>query len=308
MNATNSMPPDRGHLSTEQRHEGSQDLDALDTLACVKLMVEDHGRVQEALDAASRGLAAFIDALVEKMRDGGRLIYLGAGTSGRLGVLDASECPPTFQSDPGQIVGLIAGGDSALRKSSESMEDDPEGANEELDSLEVGSKDTVLGIAAGGTTPYVLGGIKIAKTRGAMTGLLTCAPQASPPEACDHLLLLDTGPELLTGSTRLKAGSATKLALNIITTTTFTRLGKVYGNLMVDLRATNDKLSDRAIRIFIELFPETTREESHEWLAQAHGALKLALVMKKLGVDRNEAERRLQNNHGQLRSILGANS
>ncbi len=279
------------------------DLDMLDTAGCVRLLVEDHLAVPAAVAAAVPELTDFIDALVERVRAGGRLIYVGAGTSGRLGVLDAAECPPTFQSDPDQVLGLIAGGDAALRRSSEAMEDDPRGAAPALQQLALGTLDTVVAIAAGGTTPFVLGAVDLADQAGAMTALLTCVRPAAAP-ACDHLIVLDTGPELLTGSTRLKAGSATKLALNIISTTLFVRLGKVYSNLMVDMRATNSKLADRAIRILCELNPELTREAASGVLHDAGGELKAAIVMARLGVDFTAARAKLAEHGERLRPIL----
>lgn len=298
------LPPDRGHIATEQRDERAAELDQLAIERCVDLMIDDHRAVPDAVHAARAVLAAFIDALVPKLRAGGRLIYVGAGTSGRLGVLDASECPPTFQSDPSQIVGVIAGGDSALRRSSEAMEDDPNGSAAELDRLSVDPADTVLGIAAGGTTPYVLGAIRLASARGAMTGLLTCVRPEQAPDGCDHLIVLDTGPEVLTGSTRLKAGSATKLALNIVTTTAFVQLGKVYSNLMVDIRATNDKLHDRALRVLIALCPELTRRNAAALLDRADGELKTAIVMQRMGLEADAARARLEQCAGYLRRTL----
>ncbi len=280
------------------------DLDTLDTADCVQLLIDDHQAVPAALAGAVPALTGFIDALVERVRAGGRLIYVGAGTSGRLGVLDAAECPPTFQSDPDQVLGVIAGGDAALRRSSEAREDDPQGARPDSRELGVGGRDTLVAIAAGGTTPFVLGAVDLARQAGAMTALLTCAPPAQAP-ACDHLIVLDTGPELLTGSTRLKAGSATKLALNIISTTLFVRLGKVYSNLMVDLRATNTKLADRAIRILCELKPELTREAASGVLHDADGELKAAIVMTRLGVDLAAARAKLAEHGERLRPILG---
>ncbi|MCP3902118.1 MAG: N-acetylmuramic acid 6-phosphate etherase [Planctomycetes bacterium] len=299
-----SLPPNRGHVPTEQRHEASGDLDALGTPDAIALMVEDHRRVADALDEARGVLARFIDDLVDRMRAGGRLVYVGAGTSGRLGVLDAAECPPTFRSEPGRVVGIIAGGDRSLRVSSEGREDERDGAAAALAELELTNRDTVLGIAAGGTTPYVLGALPIARGAGAMTGLLTCATPDPAPEACDHLILLDTGPELLTGSTRLKGGSVTKLALNVITTVAFTRLGKVYGNLMVDVRATNDKLRDRAIRILGELCPGTGRAEAAACIERAGGDLKTAVVMRTLDLDCPGAKALLQRHDGRLRDAL----
>jgi N-acetylmuramic acid 6-phosphate etherase len=305
MATASSLPPDRGHVRTEHRHERSTELDELDTRSFVELMAEDHRAVTAAVLNAADSLAGFIDVLVRRIRTGGRLVYIGAGTSGRLGVLDASECPPTFQSDPSQVVGLIAGGDASLRRSSEGKEDDPNGAMEDLSRLALTGNDSVLGIAAGGTTPYVLGAIRSAKAMHAITGLLTCAPQRTGVIDCDHLIVLDTGPELLTGSTRLKGGSATKLALNIISTGVFIGLGKVYSNLMVDLRATNNKLADRAIRILIELCSELSREEAAALLTEAGGSLKAAIVMQRLDVDAPMAIRMLEGQQGRLRSVLG---
>jgi N-acetylmuramic acid 6-phosphate etherase len=299
-----TLPPDRGHITTEQRHDRSRDLDALDIGACVELIVEDHRAVPDAVARAGEALAAFIAQLVHRMRAGGRLIYAGAGTSGRLGVLDASECPPTFQSAAEQVIGVIAGGDAALRRSSEAREDDPRGAAEALRDLRVSDRDAVAGIAAGGTTPYVLGAVELAKAAGALTALLTCVRPQRPPAGCDHLIVLDTGPELLTGSTRLKAGSATKLALNVISTTAFVQLGKVYSNLMVDLKATNAKLTDRAIRLLVELCPPLTREQASALLDRADRSVKTAVVMQRLGVDAPTARRRLEAHDGRLRPIL----
>jgi N-acetylmuramic acid 6-phosphate etherase len=255
------LPPDRSHVDTERPRAGGPALDALDT---------------ESLEAAAAPLAALVDAVVEALRGGGRLVYLGAGTSGRLGVLDASECPPTFHSDPGQVIGLIAGGDSALRRSSEGAEDDPSGAEAELDRLAIGPNDVVVGIAAGGTTPWPLGGISAAKRRGATTAFLSCARRDRPPD-CDHLIVLDTGPEPLTGSTRLGAGTATKISLNALTTAVFTRLGKVRGSRMIDLRATNDKLRDRCLRILCELFPDLDRADADRCLQAAGDHLRAAV-------------------------------
>jgi N-acetylmuramic acid 6-phosphate etherase len=299
------LPPDRGHITTEHRHDRSRELDALDTAECVRLIVEDHRAVADAVASASGDLAAFIDRLVGRLRAGGRLIHVGAGTSGRLGVLDAAECPPTFQSRPEQVIGVIAGGDAALRRSSETREDEPHGAAEALEGLGLTADDTVVGIAAGGTTPYVLGAVELAGAAGALTALLTCVRPDRAPTGCDHLIVLDTGPELLTGSTRLKAGSATKLALNIISTTVFVQLGKVYSNLMVDLKATNAKLTDRAIRVLIELCPELSRQQAGALLDRADRSVKTAIVMQRLGADPPTARRLLDEHHGMLRPILG---
>jgi N-acetylmuramic acid 6-phosphate etherase len=267
------LPPDRSDVATEGLHPAAFDLGSASVEASIDLVVEDHGAVLDALRTARTPLARLIDSVVDALQRGGRLVYVGAGTSGRLGVLDASECPPTFNSDPSEVIGLIAGGDAALRRSSEGREDEPDGAHTALEELELGPDDILVGIAAGGTTPYVLGAIREAARRGASTGFISCSPRDCP-EGCRHLVVLDTGPELLAGSTRLKAGSVTKLALNTITTVAFARLGKVRGNLMIDVRATNDKLHDRAIRILMHLFPELERAEAARELALDHGVLR----------------------------------
>ena len=296
-------PPDRSHLLTEQRNPRSMDLDTLSVRACVELMHAEDRVAVDAVALASEAIASFIESAESRMREGGRLIYLGAGTSGRLGVLGASECPPTFQTDPGLIVGLIAGGDPALRTSSESKEDEHNGAVPELDALKVGSRDTVLGIAAGGTTPWVLGGLEHAHGSGALTGLLACA-EIDRQAWIDHPIVVRTGPEIVTGSTRMKAGTATKLVLNMITTCAMVRLGKVHGNLMVDLRATNDKLRDRGARIITELLG-VERGEALELLERAHGEVKRALVMHARGVGFEEAGDLIEAHGGVLRPIIG---
>lgn len=279
-------------------------MDRLSAGEIIELLVEDHAVVVRAVREAGPALGVLVDAMVPRVRQGGRVIYVGAGTSGRLGVLDASECPPTFQSDPGMVVGIIAGGDASLRRSSEGREDEPDGAAPEFERLGVGAQDTVVGIAAGGTTPYVLGALQLARARGALTAFIVCTPNVSADTA-DHLIVLDTGPEVLTGSTRLKAGSATKLALNSITTALFTRLGTVYGNLMVDLAATNDKLVDRAIRTLRLFDPNLQREDALRLLEAAGRRVKTAIVMHKLRVSREEAEARLASASGWLRAVIG---
>lgn len=297
------LPPDRSHVRTEHRHPRSGDMDLLSPTEIVELIVEDHSAVVRAVREAGPAIGELIEGLVARAEKGGRLVYVGAGTSGRLGVLDASECPPTFQSDPAQVIGLIAGGDPALRRSSEGREDEENGAEPEFDRLAIGALDTVVGIAAGGTTPYVLGALALAKKRGATTAFIACSPNA-PSDCCDHLIVLDTGPEVLTGSTRLKAGSATKLALNCITTALFTRMGTVYGNLMVNLAATNDKLVDRAIRTLRQVDANLDRETAHALVRESNGRVKVAIVMRKLGVGREEAEQRLAAANGRLREVL----
>jgi N-acetylmuramic acid 6-phosphate etherase len=269
---------------------------------CVDLIQREDHEVHAAVERATRTIVAFIEAAEQGFIAGGRLVYLGAGTSGRLGVLDASEAPPTFNVEPDRVIGIIAGGDTSLRKSSEGREDDPEGAWVELAALELTKLDTVVGIAAGGTTPYVLGGVRIAKELGAgVTAILSCSPIAKPAGA-DHLIVADTGPEIVTGSTRMKAGTATKLVLNTISTTLMVRSGKVYENLMVDVRATNEKLRDRAARVISTLTGES-RAAAFVALEAAGGSVKVAIVMRRFTIGREEAERRLAAVRGRLREL-----
>lgn len=296
--------PDRGHILTEQRNPRTMSLDRMSIEECLAAINAEDALVAPAVARALPQIASFVRLADRALRAGGRLIYIGAGTSGRLGVLDASEMPPTFQTDPRTIVGIIAGGDGALRKSSEGMEDDPRGAHAELETLRVGANDVLLGIASGGTTPYALGAIDFAKSTGATTGLLTCSPVPKPASA-DVLILIDTGPEVVTGSTRMKAGTATKMALNAISTTLMVAQGKTYENLMVDLRATNAKLRDRAARIVAALTGDS-REDAIALLDRAGGSVKTAVVMRRRGVDRLHAEAVLRNGAGSLRAALEA--
>lgn len=297
------QPSDRAHISTEQRNPRTLHLHTTTVRECVDVIRAEDAAVLGALEAAAPALTAFIEALVPRFAKSGRLVYAGAGTSGRLGVLDAAEAPPTFQVEHGRIVGLIAGGDPALRESSEGLEDDPEGAAAALLALGLTGDDTVLGIAAGATTPYARGALSIAKrlAPGCLTGFLTCSACEKPADA-DHLIVLPTGPEVLTGSTRMKAGTATKLALNTISTTLMVQTGRVYENLMVDVRASNDKLRDRAARIVSEL-TGFSRDEAFVLLdragsgtdAKAGGAsVKVAVVMHRLGLGAAEARERLR--------------
>lgn len=302
----------RGHLSTEQRCERSADLDALSIEETLALINAEDATVVAAVARAMPVIANVTRAAIAALSQGGRLIYLGAGTSGRLGVLDASECPPTFHSDPAQVIGIIAGGDAALRTSSEGKEDDPNGSEAELQRLDVNARDLLVGIAAGGTTPYVLGALTLAKRRGAATAFITCVSVAALRQRtgfravdADSVVELLTGPEVVTGSTRMKAGTATKLALNMITTTAMSQLGKTWGNLMVDLRASNAKLRDRALRMVVDQ-NDLTRDEAERLLDEAGGRVKVALVMARRHVDADEAQRRLDAVGGHLRALLGS--
>jgi len=278
-------------------------LDGCSTIESLRIINQEDQSIAIAIEHQIQHIARFTDLVIDGLRARGRLIYLGAGTSGRLGVLDASECPPTFQSPPDQVIGLIAGGDSALRTSSEHKEDDFDGAKIALDEIGIREHDVVLGIAAGGTTPYALGGIQYAKSQGAVTGFLTCTP-IDHPASCDVLIAVETGPEVLTGSTRMKAGSATKMVLNMISTGAMVGLGKTYSNLMVDMRASNDKLKDRAARIVTQV-TGADRERAFQLLDQSDQSLKHAIVMHKLDVSFDESVRLLNDASGCLRTLIG---
>ncbi|MFW6059344.1 MAG: N-acetylmuramic acid 6-phosphate etherase [Phycisphaeraceae bacterium] len=297
---------DRGGLSTEKRLDTSAALDALTIEQTLQVMNEQDAMVPAVVRAALPAITALARAAAHALERGGRLIYVGAGTSGRLGVLDAAECPPTFHSDPEQVVGLIAGGDRALRQAVEGAEDDESAMRSQLQRLHVNENDIVVGIAAGGTTACVWGALAEAAQHGAATGLVTCIPldQLQASVAVDYPVALPVGAEVVTGSTRLKAGTATKLTLNMITTAAFVQRGKVWGNLMVDLRVTNAKLRDRALRIICEQ-TDLSRDAAAEVLDRASGHVKVALVMARLGIMAEEAERRLAETDGHLRPILG---
>lgn len=296
---------DRGHLLTEQANPASEVLDHLPTRELVELFVAEDRRPQEAVAAAAPALAEGVDAIAGRLRQGGRLFYLGAGTSGRLGVLDAAECPPTFCSDPNLVQGVLAGGAAALLRSSEGLEDLHEAGRDDLQARGFGAADALVGIAAGGTTPYVLGGLEHARSLGALAVAMACVPASQAPMPCDIDIRLLTGPELLTGSTRLKAGTATKMALNILSTGVMVRLGKVHGNRMVDVAVTNAKLEDRALRILRDL-AGVNRDEGAQLLQQAGGSVKLALLMAAGGLAAEAAGPLLAEASGDLRQALAA--
>ena len=296
---------DRGHLLTEQANPRSQDLDQLSTTDLVDLFIEEDRGPQDAVLNASPSLSAAVDAVAERLRSGGRLYYLGAGTSGRLGVLDAAECPPTFCSDPEMVQGVLAGGAPALLRSSEGLEDLETAGRDDLDARGFCSKDCLVGIAAGGTTPYVKGGLAYAKAIGALAIAMACVPTEQAPLPCDIDIRLLTGPELLTGSTRLKAGTATKMALNILSTAVMVRLGKVYGNRMVDVSASNSKLVDRSLRILRDL-ASVDRKRGLQLLENTGGSVKLALLMAAADLDVKQAKDLLYQHDQQLRPALAS--
>jgi N-acetylmuramic acid 6-phosphate etherase len=290
---------------TERRNPRTATIDTASALEIVDLIGAEDATVPAAVARAREDIAEAVDLIEAAFRAGGRLIYVGAGTSGRLGVLDAAECPPTFGTPPEMVVGVIAGGYPALVKSVEGAEDDVNAAIGEMDSRRVGPDDVVVGIAASGTTPFVRAALSRAQTLGARTVIVTCAePPKLLRDTCDVSVLVLVGPEVVTGSTRMKAGTATKLVLNTLTTAAMIRLGKTYGNLMVDLRAWNDKLIDRSERIVMET-TGLPRPEAREAIDAAEGRVKTAIVMARRRVSRDEAERLLEENEGRLLPVVG---
>ncbi len=300
------MSSDRSHLLTEKINPRTADIDTLDVAAILELIhAEDH-RALEAVGEVLGPVGRAVDLVVSAFRRGGRLIYIGAGTSGRLGTLDAAECPPTFGSDPERVQAIMAGGEAALVRSVEGAEDSESDGADAIATRAVGADDAVVGIAAGSTTPFVIGGLQESIDRGAKTIFLTSIPLDEIPIAdrVDVVIAPLTGAEVIAGSTRMKAGTATKLVLNMITTAAMVQLGKTYGNLMVDLRVTSAKLEDRGRRILRELLG-VSYKEAGELLASADGRVKTALVMHRKEVDRSTAERMLEDADGLLRRVWG---
>jgi N-acetylmuramic acid 6-phosphate etherase len=279
------------------------DLDLLGTAELVSLMNEEDARVPAAVRAASDAIAATIDAIVERLERGGRLVYVGAGTSGRIGAMDAAECPPTFNTPPEMVLAIVAGGDTALAGAAEDVEDDAEAGADSIDRIEVSGDDAVVGITASGRTPFVLGALQRAGERGALTVGVTCNPEAALSELVAHPIEVVVGPEFVTGSTRLKAGTAQKLVLNMISTISMVRLGKTYGNLMVDVKATNAKLRARARRIVAHV-TEADERAVDRALDDADGDAKVAIVMLKLNIGAASAAAVLSDNAGRLRRAL----
>jgi len=290
---------------TERRNPRTTAIDTATSLELVELMSAEDAGVPAAVAGAGASIARSIDLIEAAFRAGGRLFYVGAGTSGRLGVLDASECPPTFGSPPEMVQGIIAGGLPALVKSVEGAEDDLNAGISAIDERRVGEHDVVVGIAASGTTPFVRAALGRAQTLGARTVFLSCTePPQLMADTCDVCITVPVGPEVVTGSTRLKSGTATKLVLNMLTTGAMIRIGKTYGNLMVDLQVRNEKLTDRGERIVMEV-AGVEREAARTAIAEAGGSVRTAIVMLRLDVKRAEAERRLAEAGGRLRTILG---
>jgi N-acetylmuramic acid 6-phosphate etherase len=290
-------------LTTEARNPASAAIDQLTTLQVVQLMNREDATVAEAVRREAQAIAAAVDVIADRLRRGGRLVYVGAGTSGRLGVLDAAECPPTFNTRPDQVVGIIAGGSSALTRAVEGAEDHPQDAVRDLEQQCVGPLDCVVGIATSGRTPYVIAALRHAQQHGAYTVALACNRDSELAASADLVIAPIVGPEVISGSTRLKAGTATKLVLNTLTTATMIRLGKTYGNLMVDLRATNQKLRLRTSRIVCEL-TNVSEEAGQRLLDAAGGELKTAVVMQLAGLSAEQARVRLEASQGRLREAI----
>ncbi|MBA2276800.1 MAG: N-acetylmuramic acid 6-phosphate etherase [Chloroflexia bacterium] len=294
-------------LATEGRNTRSGAIDTLSATAIVSLINQEDAAVATGVGAQAESIAAAIEAIVERMRRGGRLIYIGAGTSGRLGVLDASECPPTFNTPPGLVVGLIAGGDHALRHAVENAEDSGAEGARDLHDIGVGVEDAVVGIAASGRTPYVLGAVDGARAAGALTIGLACTTDSELSRRVDIMIAPIVGPEVITGSTRLKAGTAQKMVLNMLSTGSMVLLGKTYGNLMVDLRATNTKLRQRAIGIVRDAV-DTSEDRASALLAASGEEVKTAIVSGILDIEPDEARRRLARAAGIVRAALEGSS
>ncbi len=295
---------DRGHLLTEQRNARSATIDRESIADGFDIINQEDATVAEAVARAKPAIVQAVQQVVEAFRQGGRLIYVGAGTSGRLGVIDASECPPTFLTDPAMVQGIISGGKEAMFRSVEAAEDSPEGGAEAVDEKKVGPHDVVFGIASGGTTPFVHGALARAKALGAATVFFACVSEDQCPDDADVSIRVLTGPEIITGSTRMKAGTATKMVLNMVTTLSMIQLGKVYENLMVDVNSyACTKLVDRGARI-ISMVTELDRDAALQLLEDAAGKVKTAIVMHARKLDRDAAEK-LLSEHGQsVRDVL----
>ena len=297
---------DRGHLLTEQHNPASADLDAVPLDVAFDVMNGEDRRIADAVAAAKPQIVAAIELVTAGLQHGGRLIYVGAGTSGRLGVIDAAECPPTFLSDPEMVHGVLAGGDAALKRSAETLEDDPSIGAARMDDLQIAAHDVVCGISTGGTTPFVHGALERARQRGARTVFLACVPSEEVADDADVSIRVLTGPEVISGSTRLKAGLATKMVLNMISTLVMVRLGKVYGNLMVDVNARGcAKLTDRAIRTTVAA-TGLSRKAAAELLERAEWHVKTAIVMQHLSIDAGAARQKLTAAGGFVRRVLSA--
>ena len=292
------------NLTTESDNPASRDIDRLPTLDIVRLINAEDAHVAAAVQRALPQIATAIDAIAEAIAGGGRLIYVGAGTSGRLGILDAVECVPTFSTAPGLVQGIIAGGVRALTQSVEGAEDDMEQAQRDLNARDASAADIICGIAASGRTPYVIGGLRYGRAIGAGTIAIACNLESPIGELADISISVDVGAEVIAGSTRMKAGTAQKMILNMLSSGAMIRLGKVYGNRMVDVKITNDKLARRARRL-VQQLTGVDGPRAGDLLAGANNEVKTAVVMQRLGIDADAARRLLQRAEGRLRQVIG---
>ncbi|MGX7351897.1 N-acetylmuramic acid 6-phosphate etherase [Enterococcus canis] len=292
------------NLTTEKRNEFSMSLDELSIEDAITLLNNEDYHVLEAIAAQKEEIAEMIRTVVSRMEEGGRLFYLGAGTSGRLGILDAAECVPTFSTDPELVQGIIAGGEVAVTQAVEGAEDSLTLAEEDLMARQLSPKDILIGISASGRTPYVIGGLTYARKIGVTTGAISCNSNAEMSHYADHAIELAVGPEVLTGSTRMKAGTAQKLVLNAISTITMVQLGKVYQNLMIDVKPTNEKLIERSKRIIMDA-TDVSYEVAESYFERANQKVKLAITMILTGYEANEAESLLAEHKGHIRKAIG---
>ena len=291
-------------LTTEQANVASRQIDCLSAVEIARLMNAEDATIATAVAAEIEAIGAGIDGIVARMEQGGRLIYIGAGTSGRLGVLDASECPPTFNTPPTQVIGWLAGGTHALTHATERLEDDAQAGKDAVAELNIDARDSVVGLTASGRTPFVLGAIDAATERGAFTIGIACNHPSLLAERVQVMIAPVTGPEVIAGSTRLKAGTAQKMILNMLSTGVMIKLGKTFGNLMVDVKATNAKLQERAIRIVREA-TGLEREAAAAALKAANGETKTAIVAVLAGVSTEEARALVSSTQGSVRAALG---
>ena len=291
-------------LETEKQNPNSKDLDTLSTLEILKLINREDSIIHNAVQKVIPEIEKAVEFTVNALKNGNRIIYIGAGTSGRLGILDASEIPPTFSAPREWFTGVIAGGPEAVFRSIESAEDKPDDAITDLEAIGIKREDVVIGIASSSTTPYALAGLKYAKQIGCHTIFLICNPNPTNSANYDVVISVDLGPEIITGSTRMKAGTATKLILNMISTTTMVKMGKVYGNLMIDLKVVNEKLRDRGTRI-IEKLTNLNYKEANKALIDSGRSVKTAIIMVNKSCSKTEAERLIHKFDGNLRNIIG---
>ena len=297
---------DLNSIKTEQRNSRTAQIDTMSTLSMVKLINEEDKKVAAAVGDEAEHIAQAVDVIAAQLKQGGRLVYSGCGTSGRLGVLDAVECPPTYSTDPGEVIGLIAGGNEAIFRAKEGAEDDEALGAEDLKKIGFGSKDVLVGIAASGRTPYVLGAMNYAKAQGAHVIGISCNPGSQVEKTAEIAITPTPGPEVVTGSTRMKSGTAQKMVLNMLSTGAMIKVGKVYGNLMVDVKPTNAKLVERCKRIVCEA-TGVDYDTATEALEKCGYRAKVAIVMLKTGSDVHEAEQRLEAHEGRVAQAVGEN-